>query len=131
MSYEDGWAALNLQMPPRVPRTEASVDWPLMKAVTGIDVDIDSPGDVQLKAVQAFIKAWNYDVLFGCAVGYDVLEKKRSSMGHAVYAQYGRDFDTRIYCPFKTVEEVLAFDPWATYGPQDEAAGSARPSATA
>lgn len=116
MSYQDGWAALNLEMPARVPRTEASVDFPVIRAVTGLDVDIRSPGELQLQAIQAFVRAWNYDILFAAAVGYDVLEKKRSSMGHAVYAQYGVDYDTRIYCPFQTVEEVLAFDPWEAYG---------------
>jgi len=39
MSYEDGWAALNLEMPKRIPRTEysATMHWDLMKVVTGID----------------------------------------------------------------------------------------------
>ena len=121
MSYEDGWAAMNLQMPARVPRVEASVNWFLVKAVTGTDVDIDSPGPVRFKAMQDFVRAWNYDMLFSCTVGYNVLEKKRSSMGHAVYAQHGRDYDENIYCPFKSVDEVLSFDPWETYGRQDEA----------
>lgn len=41
MSYQDGWAALNLEMPDRVPRTEYSVDgyhFALMRRVTGIPV---------------------------------------------------------------------------------------------
>ncbi len=40
MSYKDGWAALNLEMPRRVPRTEYSAPrhWELVKAVTGIDL---------------------------------------------------------------------------------------------
>ena len=35
MSYEDGWAALNLEMPTRIPRTEYSVQmhWDLIRAV--------------------------------------------------------------------------------------------------
>ena len=38
MSYEDGWAAINLEMPKRVPRTEYSVErhWDLIKVVTGM-----------------------------------------------------------------------------------------------
>lgn len=126
MSYKDGWAALNLEMPPRVPRTEASANWGLMKAVTGIDVSIRSPGEVMLEAVKAFVKAWNYDVLFGSAVGYDILERKRSSMGHAVYAEEGVDYDTKIYCPFQSTAEVFAFDPWETYGPADKPAFTKR-----
>lgn len=33
MSYEDGMVAINLEMPPRVPRTEYSADghWELVK----------------------------------------------------------------------------------------------------
>ena len=46
MSYEDGWAAINLEMPARIPRTEYSADshWDLIKAVTGIEVGIAQPG---------------------------------------------------------------------------------------
>ena len=45
MSYKDGWAAINLEMPRRIPRTEysAGMHWKLIKAVTGIDVGVDSP----------------------------------------------------------------------------------------
>ena len=44
MSYEDGWAAINLEAPARIPRTEYSADnhWELVKAVTGIEVGVES-----------------------------------------------------------------------------------------
>jgi hypothetical protein len=126
MSYQDGWAAMNLQMPPRIPRVEASVNWRLIKAVTGIDVTADSDGDTRWRGIKEFIRIWNWDMVFNSAVSYNVLEKKRTSMGHAEYAEDGRDFNRDIYCPFKSVEEVLAFDPWETYGPQDEAAAIKR-----
>ena len=47
MSFEDGWAAIHLQMPARVPRTEYSADfhWDLVRAVTGIEVGPHSPVD--------------------------------------------------------------------------------------
>ena len=63
MSYEDGWAALNLEMPARIPRTEYSAEghWDLIKAVTGIDVGVESSDDVKLKASVEFQRAWNYD----------------------------------------------------------------------
>ena len=37
MSFEHGWAALNLEMPPRVPRTEYSVTshWDVVRAEIG------------------------------------------------------------------------------------------------
>ena len=64
MSQEDGWAALNLQMPPRVPRTEYSAEghWPLISAATGIDVAADAPEPLKRRAQRAFHRAWNYDL---------------------------------------------------------------------
>ena len=52
MSFADGMAALNLQMPDRVPRTEYSVEshWELIRIVTGLDVAVDSPPEIQLRA---------------------------------------------------------------------------------
>ena len=40
MSFKDGWSAINLEMPARVPHTEYSVEshWGVVKAVTGLDV---------------------------------------------------------------------------------------------
>ena len=122
MSYEDGWAAMNLQMPGRVPRFEPSADsyhWDLIKAVTGIDVSEDSSPQAKLRAGQTFVRAWNYDLYFGCLIGNASLSKMRTNMGHADYAQEGRDFDDKLECPFKTPREVLAFDPWEVYGPVD------------
>ena len=54
MSYEDGWAALNLEMPQRIPRTEYSVEmhWDLIKAVTGIDVGVESSPEVQARGAR-------------------------------------------------------------------------------
>lgn len=123
MSYENGWAAVNLQMPKRVPRFEPSAaeyHWELVKAVTGVDVNVDSPPQERLKATRAFVRAWNYDIYFGCLIGSKELSAKRTSMGHAEYAQEGRDYHDNLFCPFKEPEEVLAFDPWETYGEMQE-----------
>ena len=59
MSYADGWAALNLEMPPRVPRTEYSAPqhWDLVRAVTGLEVYSDSPAEVQTQASAAFTQS--------------------------------------------------------------------------
>ena len=63
MSYQDGLAAINLEMPTRVPRTEYSADthWALVSAVTGIEVDASSPAELKSRARVAFRRAWNYD----------------------------------------------------------------------
>jgi uroporphyrinogen-III decarboxylase len=123
MSFDDGWAAIHLDMPKRVPRTEYSADahWQLVEAVTGIHVDPDSPNDVKSRASQAFRKAWNYDLWWGTLIYVDDIEEKRTKMGHAIYAAGGVDFNTDIQCPFNTPEEALAFDPWETYGRRDHA----------
>ena len=124
MSYQDGWAAINLQMPPRIPRTEYSVDYyhfELMKEVTGLQASQSSPPEEKNAVSRAFRKAWNYDFLFGLW-GYTVSEladKKRTRMGHAEFAQDGSDLDKKIGCPFESVEEVLAFDPFECYGSLD------------
>ena len=66
MSYEDGWAAINLEMPKRVPRTEYSAEmhWDLIKAVTGIDVSVNSENQLKAEAQRAFRLAWNYDFVW-------------------------------------------------------------------
>ena len=59
MSYQDGMAALKLEMPSRVPRTEysASQHWELVKKVTRIDVNAKSSEDIRQAASNAFKKA--------------------------------------------------------------------------
>ncbi|MCE9615393.1 MAG: hypothetical protein K8T26_14070 [Lentisphaerae bacterium] len=124
MGYDAGWAAVNLDMPPRVPRTELSADsyhWDLVNAVVGSRLTVDSPAPDKLAARQVFVRDWDYSLMLGSAVGANVLEKRLTRMGHASFAQQGRDYDDRVDCPFKTPEEVLAFDPWEVYGPVEEA----------
>jgi hypothetical protein len=121
MSYEDGWAALNLEMPARVPRTEYSVEvhWDLITAVTGIPANIQSSDEEKRRARSAFYKAWNLDLFWRTLIDKEHMPGRRTLMGHAVYEAGGTDFDTRIQCPFSTPEEALAFDPLEEYGPQD------------
>jgi hypothetical protein len=125
MSYSDGWAALNLEMPARVPRTEYSLaeyHFPLIKRVTGLDVsDASSPAE-KARARRAMREAWNFDFSWSTYLVTQLIEKKRTRMGHAVYGASGADKDVRVECPFSTPEEALAFDPLETYGPIDESA---------
>lgn len=121
MSYEDGMAALRLEMPPRVPRTEYSAErhWKLIEAVTGISVDEENSPQQQQEASSAFVKAWNYDFIWMILIHNKPLDKKRTRMGHAEYAAGGTDYDNEVSCPFASPEEVLKFDPYETYGPVD------------
>jgi hypothetical protein len=115
MSYQDGWAAMNLEAPARVPHTEysAASHWELVKAVTGIDVAFDSPQELRTRASREFIgpRGWNLDLSWSTLIGGGELGKYRTSMGHAVYAAGGTDYNTDIHAAFSSPEEVLAFDP--------------------
>lgn len=125
MSFEDGWAAINLEMPKRVPRTEFSAHdyhYELVEAVTGIQVNMDSPIEVKLQACQAFVSAWNYDLLFWYQIEASEFGDLRTNMGHAEYAVAGSDFDADIQCPFDDPDDVLRFDPWEAYGEIDREA---------
>ncbi len=115
MSYDDGWAALNLKMPKRIPRTEYSAEshWDLINAVTEIPVTLDSPDDVKNHARKTFTSPehWNYDFFWKTGIGGSFLGKFRTNMGHAVYAAGGTDYNDNITSLFQTPEDVLAFDP--------------------
>ncbi|MFH1086878.1 MAG: hypothetical protein V1772_14105, partial [Chloroflexota bacterium] len=121
MSYADGWAAVNLRMPGRVPRVEfgAESHWPLVRAVTGLAVDTASPPEERARASQAFARAWNYDIRLTCLIGHAELDARRTNMGHGIYEADGSDYDAAVCCPFSDVEQVYAMDPWATYGAKD------------
>ena len=120
MSFEDGWAALNLEMPKRVPRTEYSIlgHWKVVKAVTGIDVDFASPEDIKAKARRAFVgpEAWNFDLFWSTLISRTEFGEWRTRMGHAVYADGGVDYDGAVGSRFSGPGEVLNFDPHSTLG---------------
>lgn len=122
MSYMDGLAAINLEMPGRVPRTEYSADfhWDLVKTVTGIDVNAFSSEEVRKRAALTFIKAWNYDFIWNTSIFCEIFGDMRTKMGHAEYAAAGMDYNPVISCPFKEPEDVLKFDPWEAYGIRDK-----------
>ncbi len=122
MSFADGWAALHLEMPERVPRTEysATAHWELMRAVTGIPVDQDSGEQVKARAAAAFMRAWNYDFIWGVLISSPEFGDFQTKMGHAVYAAGGTDYSTELFCPFPEPEDALRFDPMAVYGKKDK-----------
>ena len=102
MSYQDGWAALNLEMPDRVPRTEYSVDgyhFALMRRVTGIPVTAESPAQERLRAAQAFRKAWTFDFAWSTLIANQIYKGFCTNMGHASYAAAGSDYDNALYWP--------------------------------
>jgi hypothetical protein len=118
MSYQDGWAAINLETPRRLPRTEYSAEghWELIQAVTGLDVGVNSSAEVQREASVAFMQAWNYDLFWSTLIGREEFGEVYTDMGHAEYAAGGVDRRDARPCPFQDPEEVLSFDPWETFG---------------
>jgi hypothetical protein len=123
MSFDDGWAAIHLEMPARIPRTEYSADfhWDLIKTVTGIEVGVESSAAVKSAASQAFMRAWNYDFLWSTLIGHEEFGAYTTDMGHAEYAAGGVDRRDTIFCPFTDPEEVLCFDPWEKLGRREPA----------
>lgn len=128
MSFEDGWAAINLEKPTRIPRTEYSVEghWDLIKAVTGISVDPHSPDQEKIQASIAFMRSWNYDFVWSTLISRDEFGELHTDMGHAEYAAGGTDRRDTVFCPFETPEEVLNFNPWESFGPKDQSQLTAR-----
>ncbi|GHU37425.1 hypothetical protein FACS1894105_09520 [Clostridia bacterium] len=122
MSYKDGWAAINLEMPDRVPRQESSADshWELVTKVTGIEVNAFSDGSIKEKAQRSFYKAWNYDYKWNTCIFGNVFGEKRTSMGHAVYASEGVDWNDNVSEFYDDPDDALNFDPWELYGSRDE-----------
>ena len=121
MSYIDGWSAINLEMPDRVPRTEYSADfhWELIKAVTGITVNSSSSEEIKKSASSAFVKAWNYDFIWNTFIFNQVFGDKYTKMGHAEYQSGGVDYDNTISQLYDDPEDALNFDPWDMYGKRE------------
>lgn len=118
MSYADGMAAINLEMPDRIPRTEYSAEthWKLVEKVTGIVITADSTEEEKKQASSAFRTAWDYGFRWNILTHNNALEACKTNMGHAEYATGGTDFDNKIQCPFTDPEELFDFQPWETYG---------------
>ncbi|MBR5743169.1 MAG: hypothetical protein IKX85_05145, partial [Clostridia bacterium] len=98
MSYEDGWAALNLEMPPRVPRTEYSIEQYHTKAlacVSGLPLKEDSPPELRRQASLIFRRKWHYDFCWSTLINSQPFGELHTRMGHASYAERGADLDRK------------------------------------
>lgn len=117
-------AALRLEMPGRIPRVEYSAHrhWPLIERVCGIRAGADSSPEEQQRAGSAFVKAWDYGMMWNTLTKKEIFGDKRTSMGHAAFEQQGVDFSDEVSALFEEPEEVFAFDLFAQFGPRDKAA---------
>lgn len=118
MTYDIGWAALNLEMPERVPRTEYSAEfyWDLVKEVTGLNVTPEDEMPAKINGMREFMIAWDYDIFWSTAIDGNVFGEHRTRMGHASYAAGGVDFDDNVGSPFEDPDDVYSFDPFEAYG---------------
>jgi hypothetical protein len=121
MSYKDGWAALHLETPDRVPRTEYSLHqhYGVIRRVTGIEVTPQSDDETKKKGAQAIIKAYNYGFFWSTLIKKYIFGGLCTDMGHAVYQEGGTDYRQEGKPLYDDPEKALAFDPWELYGSRD------------
>jgi hypothetical protein len=99
----------------------ADAHWDLVRRVTGLEVGPFSPASTQQRASSAFVAAWDYDLFWRTLIYYDEFGPWYTDMGHAEYAAGGVDRRDTVTAPFKSADEVLRFDPWATLGARSHA----------
>ena len=117
MSYDRGLAALRLEMPDRIPHTEYVSHWELVRRLTGLDPADASQRD---EAWRRFYVAAEYDFLVQQRRAHSWQDRGRTTdMGHAEWLEDGSDRRDIVPSPFRTVEEVLAFDAAEEYGLPD------------
>ncbi|MGI6209090.1 MAG: uroporphyrinogen decarboxylase family protein [Anaerolineae bacterium] len=118
MSYDRGLAALRLEMPDRIPHTEYVSHWELVRRLTGLDPADASQRD---EAWRRFYVAAEYDFLWYNNDGPIPWQDRgrTTDMGHAEWLEDGSDRRDIVPSPFRTVEEVLAFDAAEEYGLPD------------
>ena len=111
MSYQIGIDTLNLRPTPRLAHTEYCSNGALKRAVTGL------PDDHPEREAE-FVRRWDYDFIWSTNNGPVPWEDRgrTTDMGHSDFLEGGIDRRQPKPCPFKTVEEALAFDAVAEYG---------------
>jgi hypothetical protein len=88
----------------------------LKRAVTGL-------ADDDPEQEREFCRQWTYDFIWATNDGPEPWETRgrTTDMGHAEFLEGGSDRREAQRCPFRDVEEVLAFDAVAEYGLTDPA----------
>ncbi len=111
MSFERGWAALNLEMTDRIPRTEFIDNDEYIKKITGLDTSKKEQRDLIKPAIS---RALDYDYIWS-TYEMPLVKGRITKMGHAVWNEIDTK-DNNVHCPFTDEEEVLSFDPVEEYG---------------
>ena len=112
MSYPIGINSLKLQPGSRLAHTEYCDHYGLVRSVTGLDPLVDA------HAWREFYDAWEIDFIWNTYEGKDGWGKPGhvTDMGHAEFMEGGIDRRDTIFCPFKTVDDVFAFDTVEDFG---------------
>jgi hypothetical protein len=111
MSYQIGIDTINLRPTPRLAHTEYCSNEAIVRRIGGGPVD---DPQVQRKFAEWFETDFVWTVNDG-PVNWGA-QGRVTDMGHAEFLEGGRDRRDTIYCPFRTVEEVWAFDAVEEYG---------------
>ena len=127
MSYERALAALRLEMPEAIPHCEYVSNRNLIFEMTGLDIDAKSGKKITVMGEEYFEEVHLAFKKFYEMTDQDFfwhseelpLKGRTTSMGHAEFLEGGTDFNDNIFCPFKTADDVLNFDPVAEYGLPD------------
>lgn len=117
MSRQIALDTIWLKPTPRLAHTEYSLNYhtDYIRQKTGLD-------PTTLEAMNRLHELWGIDFIWNTHDGLngDWLARGRATdMGHAEYASDGSDMRQPVISPFRTVEEVWAFDPAAEYGLPD------------
>ena len=125
MSHERGWKAINLEMTDKIPHHQYISHDEFILKKGGIDTR--DPSQKHL-AWPRLAKALDYDFVFNF-YEMPLIKGRETKMGHAAWSnidssggssnEQGGEKDANISAPFKTVEEVLSFDPVEEYGIPD------------
>ena len=111
MSRQRGWKAINLDMPDVIPQFEFISHDDFIRKRAGVDTRIPEQRPMAWPAVYAaldFDFAWN-------TTEYPLARGRCTTLGHAEWSEVDPK-DTRVHCPFKSVDDVLDFDPVEEYG---------------
>lgn len=113
MLKEMGMKALELEMTDHVCRMEYSVfgHSRLLEKVTGISVEEQKNGRWH-EAFTRFCREWDICMHWNILIGQSFLAPYITSMGHAVYAEDGKDYNDQVHELFTDEEDVYAFDPY-------------------
>jgi len=107
MSYQRGIAAIRLERPDEIPHTQYISLRSLGTALTGLPRH-------HPRFEEEYARKLDLDFVWYTDLPH--LEGRFTDMGHAVWMEDLSDYRPTTYYPFKTPEEIYAFDPIEEYG---------------